>query len=390
MIRTTKTAFTTSKENINRLFENNRISADIWNRCLVVAKEYALSNNGKWINTTHLQKAVKKQFPLHSQSIQAVVHKYIFARDAAYKARTKGYNNKYPYKKKKFFNTKWAKDGFKISENKITLSMGVVNGKRQKPIVVKGAHLPEGHIKEIELIFDRKLMLSISYDNGNEAKELSDLQKYAAIDPGEIHTLAASTQSGEGVIITGRKMRSIHQLRNKKTKELQRKMAKCKKGSRQWKKYNRAKQFILSKSDRQLKDAIHKTTKYFVDWCVDYQVTDVVIGNPEGVQKNTKGKKRKKTNQKLSNWSFGRVNEKLKYKLEAKGISFQKREESYTSQTCPVCGRRKKVSSRNYNCQCGYKEHRDIHGAKNILSKHLYGDIRYLYDTTHITYLRIA
>ncbi|MBN2259870.1 MAG: transposase, partial [Clostridiales bacterium] len=103
-----------------------------------------------------------------------------------------------------------------------------------------------------------------------------------------------------------------------------------------------------------------------------------------------KGKKRKKTTQKLSNWSFGQVNQKLEYKLEAKGISFQKREESYTSQTCPVCGRRKKVSSRNYVCKCGYKEHRDIHGAKNILSKHLHGDIRYLYDTTNTTYLRIA
>ena len=56
----------------------------------------------------------------------------------------------------------------------------------------------------------------------------------------------------------------------------------------------------------------------------------------------------------------------LKYKLEAKGITIEKVDESYTTQTCPVCGNRKKSKNRNYHCQCGYKEHRDIHGARNI------------------------
>ena len=46
-------------------------------------------------------------------------------------------------------------------------------------------------------------------------------------------------------------------------------MSRCKKGSRQWKKYNRAKKFVLSKSNAQLEDALHKTTKQFVDWCVE-------------------------------------------------------------------------------------------------------------------------
>ena len=45
-------------------------------------------------------------------------------------------------------------------------------------------------------------------------------------------------------------------------------MSRCKKGSRQWRKYNRAKKFVLSKSNAQLEDALHKTTKQFVEWCV--------------------------------------------------------------------------------------------------------------------------
>ena len=94
MIRCLKIDFETSKENLDRLFECNRISALIGNECLKVAKEYALANAGKWINKTLLQQAIKDKFPLHSQSVQSVAHKYLFSRDAAYKANLKGYQNK--------------------------------------------------------------------------------------------------------------------------------------------------------------------------------------------------------------------------------------------------------------------------------------------------------
>ena len=97
-------------------------------------------------------------------------------------------------------------------------------------------------------------------------------------------------------------------------------------------KINRAKRYVLSKSQSQLEDALQKTTKEFVDWCMQHDVKHVVLGNPEGVQRKTK-KKRKETNQKLSNWSFGKIHDLLTYKLKAKGITIEKVDESYTSQT---------------------------------------------------------
>jgi putative transposase len=111
------------------------------------------------------------------------------------------------------------------------------------------------------------------------------------------------------------------------------------------------------------------------------------MGNPEGVQRNTKKKRRKDVNQKLSNWSFGKLYSLLEYKLKAKGITIEKVNESYTSQTCPVCGNRKKSNNRNYRCKCGYQEHRDIHGARNILTKTLHGKMTY-FPIDHPTYLR--
>ncbi|MFC0299159.1 hypothetical protein [Geobacillus jurassicus] len=52
----------------------------------LLAKEHHLKT-GKWITKTELQKATKGRFPIHGQSIQAVVHKYIFARNGAREAR---------------------------------------------------------------------------------------------------------------------------------------------------------------------------------------------------------------------------------------------------------------------------------------------------------------
>lgn len=395
MICCLKTSFYASRETLDQLFACNRVSAEVWNRCLEVSKETHLKT-GKWVTKSELQKATKGIFRLHSQSVQAVCHKYIHAREAAYAARKSGFNNKYPYKQKKNFNTKWANNGFKTYPNgKIQLSLGTFEGKRQQPLLVWVKKLPVGTIKEIELIYDRQLMLSMVFDDGQEAKTHT-FEHRAAIDVGEIHTIAAVAENGENLIITGRKLRSIHRLRNKKLGELQKKMSKCKKGSKQWRKYNRAKQYVLSKSAKQLQDGLHKTTKQFVDWCLENEVKEVAFGDVDGVQRNTSRRKKKKvrrrtTNQKFSNWSFGKVYAYLSYKLEAEGITIKKHDESYTTRQCPCCARRKNTSSRIYTCSCGYQQHRDIHGAANFFAKTYYGDIQPLeFELHHTKYLRLA
>ncbi|WP_037465197.1 RNA-guided endonuclease InsQ/TnpB family protein [Shimazuella kribbensis] len=384
--------FTTSKSDRDRLFACNRESALVWNHCLSLSRQHYV-DNGKWITKSELQKVTKGKFHLHSQSIQAVCHKYLFARDTAHQAIQKGRKTaRYPYRNKNHFNTKWAKDGFKIHANeKIELSMGIHDGKREKPIVLYTRNFPKGMIKEIELCYDYGLYLSIAFEDGKENQPYQKKQS-VGVDLGEIHSLAAFAETGEAIIITGRKVRSIHRLRNKKVAEIQRLQSKCKKGSRQWKKYQKAKRYVLSKSEKQLQDALHKTTKQFVDWCVNQAVSNVHIGNPEGVQRKTRQKKRatRKQAQRLSNWSFGKVKKYLLYKLAMKGMRLHPIDESYTSQTCPVCKKRKKVSSRNYRCSCGYQEHRDTHGARNILAKSLYGEIYHLDVSTKQTYLRIA
>lgn len=354
----------------------NKASAEVWNLCLLKAKDHHLAT-GKWIGKTQLQTETKQAVALHSQSIQAVTHKYLNARQGAKEAKTAGRNDvRYPYKEKVFFNTKWVDQAFSIEDNVVTLSMGLKNGKRQPPLKLRVSGL-DGiafeSIKEVELCHDIQYYLSVTYDDGIENPPLGQ-QQAASVDLGEIHSIASFAEDGASVLISGRKVRSIHQLRNKKLAELQQLQSKCKKGSRQWNKYQKTKNFVRTKSARQLQDALHKTTKNFVDWCAAQQVSTVYVGDVEGVERNTKGKKCKKATQKLSNWSFGKLMAYLTYKAKAKGIDIQKVDEAYSTQTCPVCHNRKKPIGRNVRCACGYTSHRDIHGAKNILSKKLYGD----------------
>ena len=93
--------------------------------------------------------------------------------------------------------------------------MGIWQGKRQKPLIVQVKELTTGQVKEIELIWDRKLMLAITYEDGLAGKENTGIHM-AALDPGEIHSIAAVCENNQGIIITGRQLHSIKYLRNKK------------------------------------------------------------------------------------------------------------------------------------------------------------------------------
>ena len=178
--------------------------------------------------------------------------------------------------------------------------MGNFVGKRQAHLILWIKEVPTGQIKEIELTIDRQLMLSIAYENG-QAVNKHVFENRSAIDVGEVHTSAAVAENGENIIITGRKLRSIHRLRNKKLVELQRKMSQCTKGSKQWKRYHCAKQYVLSKSERQLQGALHETTKQFADWCIENEVKVVVFGDVDDVQRNTSRRKKKKVRRHTTN-----------------------------------------------------------------------------------------
>ena len=395
MKRTIKTDFKCSRENLDKLFACNRISAMVYNKVLELQKEYRKAHDGEWISDKELFEATKGIYAINSQSVQAVVQKYVAARVATKLAREKGLKNQYPWRHKKSYTTTWKANGFKLNNSKLLLSLAMFNGKRQAPIEVK---LPKATLKflgnkklqQISLIWDNHLKLAIVYEDGIKSAEKVDNNNYGGVDLGEIHSITAFSEDGSAIIITGRYLRSIKRYQIKETGKLSKLMSRCKKYSRRWLRLRRAKRKLLNKTNNQIRDCNHKITKAFVGWAVAHNISKVYVGDVEGVERNTRKKKHKHTRQKLSRWNFGKHLEYLKYKLEAVGIELMKISEAYSTQTCPHCGCRRKWNNRNYQCSCGYSAHRDIHGARNILSLAKFGRFEIETPIKEQTYLRTA
>ena len=124
----------------------------------------------------------------------------------------------------------------------------------------------------------------------------------------------------------------------------------------------------LDKLNAQIKDAQHKITSRFISDCQRAKADTLVIGNLTGIRNRAKFSK--KSNQKVHQWAFSRIQNYICYKAELSGIHVRFVSEAYTSQTCPKCGNRKKPRNRNYTCtHCGFKYHRDGVGAINIWNK---------------------
>ena len=385
MKRTIKSYFNCSRDDLNRLFACNRISALVWNKILELQREKLRSKGD-------LQKALKGLYPISSQSVQAVTDKYCAACLATKSAKDNGLANKYPWRRKINFPTTWKADGFKLSGNRLRLSLGTFAGHRQKPIEVKLpksilASVGNNKIQQITLIWDGWLKLAIIIEDGKEVAPAVQSDVTCGIDLGEIHSITAFEKSGNAIIITGRLLRSVKQYQLKKLAEFSKKLSKCKTNSRRYKKLRRAKRRMLEKTNAQIRDLNHKITRSFVTWAIENNVSKVYVGNPEGVQRK---KCRKIVSQKLSRWNFGKHLEYLGYKLAAVGIELEKISEAYSTQTCPRCGRRNKCKSRNYRCSCGYVAHRDIHGARNILSLGTQGRICITTPIKETKYLRTA
>ncbi len=196
----------------------------------------------------------------------------------------------------------------------------------------------------------------------------SESEGIVGVDIGEIHPMA----SHDGVvteIFNGRYIRSLYRLRNKVIASFGKKIDRCERHSQRWWHLVKHKWKRIKKIDNQIMDGLHKHTAKFVKLCESRDIGTIVLGDLTGIRENINYGKR--ANQKLHQWAFGKITQLITYKAKALGIKVEVIDESYTSQTCPNCGNRKKPTNRNYACKCGFAYHRDGVGAINIRQKYL-------------------
>ena len=315
---------------------------------------------GFWLSKNAVQKYLRhKDYGLHSQSVQACADSYFDGLKSFFEVRKSHPDAKPPKRTPKYFKVRWKSGAIRLKDNRLILS----NGKGRTPVILQGM---QEKPKYVEMYFKRgHYYFALVYKVNVPEKQNTGIT--VSVDMGEIHPIV-SFDGEKTTLYNGRWLRSIQQYRNKIKARFSAKMDRCKKQSKHWYRLKKSKRRTLEKLEAQIKDAEHKITSRFISDCQRVKADTIVIGDLNGIRENIKCSK--KSNQKIHQWAFTRIAQKICYKAELKGIKVVAASEAYTSQTCPQCGHRKKTNSRNYHCkQCEFKYHRDGVGAINIFNK---------------------
>ena len=349
-----------------RLDDINRLGGRIYSKTVSLAlKTHA--QKGFWISDGGLKAYLKfKRYPCQAHSVQAIIDDYCGARRSYFANAKTNPNAKPPHKSKKFHTFTWRATGISYKRGKLRKpSMG----KDNEPLWID---IDEKFYKkvpaEVSLVYNKtahRYEFHATYDTTPKMSKTKQ-GSAVAVDMGEIHPIV-SFDGFTSEIYNGRQVRSKTRYREKSKTNINRKLSRCKRYSRRWKKLKRAKNKTLAALSNQLRDMRHKITSRFVSTCCERKIETIVIGDIKHIRQSIQyGQKR---NEKLHQWAFSRIRNMITYKARSVGIHVDTQDEAYTSQTCPSCGNRKKPSSRTYKCsKCGWQGHRDVVGASNILT----------------------
>ena len=337
-------------------------AARVWTLCrdlhLAARREHT-----PWPGRSEFHQATKGQFALHSQTVQQVFRAFTAAVDATRENRRAGRTEiRYPYRDKRFHPLAWPAQAMGLEQNRIVLPMG-----REHPSIVLPRPPWLTGKAACEIVWNgvyNELHVTLEVPDLKEEPAIGQTEIHATADLGQIHQAAQATEGGAALIVSGRGIRSLKRLLSKQLGQIARKRSRCKKGSRRWRKLQRARARVSLRTERRVRDLRHKGTRQVIDFCVEEAVTDLFVGNPDGVRTRRAGRHH---NQRMSQWEYGRDIEYLKQKAECDRIVCFTGPERGTSSRCPECGHHRRPNGRNWRCPvCGFQGHRDIVGAVNM------------------------
>lgn len=380
MILTWTTPATQDREVLDTL---NRASAEIYNRVLVRHWRF-YRKHGVWMSTSKAERVDdalgSTDSILHSHSIDAAQQGFYKAIKTARELRKQDASARFPYKRKRFRSTIFKSSQIKRESHQVRLALA----NRQSLLVDLPKPLLEQHnaeIKEARLVYNRQSCLyewNLVVEDGLSVPLLEE-GGVMGVDLGEIHPAVCATPQS-ATIVSCRELRSTVQHRNKCLAELNSKMSKCQMRSARWHKLRRAKVKRRARWESKVSDLEHKISRGVVEEAVRQGVKVIALGDVRNIGD---GKRlNAKSQQKISQWSHGRMRSYITYKAARYGIAVVLVSEAYTSQTCPKCGQKHKPKGRVYRCTneaCGFVGHRDVVGASNIWSKHSHNQVGGMY-----------
>jgi putative transposase len=345
------------------------------------------SRSGRWLSSVDLSRLFKGQFALHSQTVQALAQKLEANVDTARELRKTNPEARYPYHLKKYQTIVWKESAIHwIEGGRILLS----NGKNHQPLSLA---IPDEYmgvdIRKAELTWRADhYELCLTIDTGLANPPRKQLGQIAGVDLGEVNIAAVVTEAGDTLVVSGRVLRSVKRLRNKRHAALDSLISRCKPGSKRQRRLVKSKAKASAKMYRQQRDILHKASRQVVEFCQANDVNKIAVGDVRDVQDGVD--LGKKANQKISQWPHGQFVKYIAYKAAQQGMKTDYIPEDYSTRTCSGCKQVAKRAPRGrvYACpRCGAVIHRDANGASNICSRARYGSYGSVQVQT-IMYLR--
>ena len=188
-----------------------------------------------------------------------------------------------------------------------------------------------------------------------------------------------NNKNGTPFIIDGRKLKSINHFYNKQKAKFQ------SIADRQKIKSTMRLNRLTHKRNNQCNDYIKKTARYIINYCIDNDIGNIVVGYNEQFTKSIN--LGKSTNQQFTQISFGALREQLSNLCERYSMKYLEQEESFTSKASfldnddiPVFNpykpdikysfSGKRINRGLYRSKDGILFNADINGACNIIRKY--------------------
>jgi putative transposase len=339
-----RVTFTTSRQEAARL----------WND--MVRRHHRIRRLGwRWPSRIRWQRWAKGRYPgLSAQSAQQITGEFCEAVDSCRQLRKNGHAEaRYPWRLRRYHDVIYTNQDARIRDGHLMLPHGKSGALR---IRLPGTVTLPGRLMEVRLSYS---IVRLIFEIPDEARPQETV---IGVDLG-VNTLIAATDGAKVILISGRAAKATIQYRNKQLARFQQALSRKEQGSRRHKRLQRRKYAMLGKTARRIRDLCHKATRQVAE---AFPNATCYVGEPFNDAAQRVGRVQA---QQVSGACTRTIIGQLNYKT----VGAITLDESFSSQTCPVCGGRSK-HRRIYRCPtCGAIGPRDAVGSLNILSLGVHG-----------------
>ena len=194
-------------------------------------------------------------------------------------------------------------------------------------------------IKQIEFSYINKNRYKVYIIYEEEAKSLKEDNKhYISIDIGSKNLLTVYDNNGSSFIVSGTSIQNTSYYFSKRIAYYQSKYDKCYPKHKKGVSTKRIKHLYELKNKR-INLILHRASKYIVDYCLNHDISKVIIGDITGIlhqkKKFNSAKDKHRYNQNMRAICFARIYEYLSYKLKKEGVELITIDEAYSSGCSP-------------------------------------------------------